>query len=181
VPVRELALSWIAPTFTVMREHRELLLALLAAEGFHGDEFGTGRPLSEAFRRMVADLGPEAQLEVDRRPLPGVDVPANIVVNIGMILGVALLEEAMRIEGEEVISTERLAEEMMAFAEYGIYRPDPEDAEGERTRRISEAELAGLLDRVADAERRATRAELELKLCGGRRLPAGNAERGDSD
>jgi len=164
VPVRDIALSWIPPTFAEMREHRELLLALLAAEGFHGDEFGSGRPLSEVFRRMVADLRPEAQLEVDRRPLPGVDVPANIVVNIGMILGVALLEDMVRADGEEAISTERLVEEMLAFAEYGIYRPDPDGEQPEPARRISERELAGLLDRLADAERRAIRAELELEL-----------------
>lgn len=168
VPVRDIALSWIPPTFAVMREQRELLLALLAAESFHGDEFGSGRPLSEGVRRMVADLQPEAQLEVDRRPLPGVDVQANIVVNIGMILGVALLEELLRVDDEAAIGTERLVEEMLAFAEYGIYRPDPSSEAEVRTRQISEEELAALLDRVADAERRATRAELELRVRGGR-------------
>ena len=177
VPVREIGLSWIPPTFTVMREHREVLLALIAADGFHADEFGAGRPLSEAFRNMVEQLLPEAQLEVQRRPLPGVDVPANIVVNIGMILGVALLEELLRVEGTEAISTERLVEEMLAFAEYGIYRPVGEEQDGERTRRISEAQLDGLLDRVADAERRAIRAEAELELLRGRSSPGHDADR----
>jgi hypothetical protein len=164
----ELGRSWVEPMYLALRENRDLLLALMAAEGFHHEDFQDRRPFGGGIRRLIEQTEPEAQMEVTRRGLPNVDVRANILANLGMLLGVALLEGSLGQDGGDYVGRERAVAEMLKLVEFGIYRPRAEDSERRGFRMLSEQEIARLLDRAADAERRATRAELELELLTGR-------------
>ena len=166
-PMTEVGRSWVEPMYTAIRENRELLLALMAAAGFHKEDFHDRRPLADGIRRLIEQTEPEARTEVSRRGLPDVDVRANIVANLGMLLGVALLEGALGDDDHDYLGRDRVVAEMLKLVEFGIFRPGPDDAGQRRFRTLSEAEIERLLDRAADAERRATRAELELELLTG--------------
>lgn len=174
-PMTEVGRSWVEPMYDAIRDNRDLLLALMAAEGFHAEDFQDRRPFGDGIRRLIDQTEPEARMEVTRRGLPDVDVRANIVANLGMLLGVALLEGALGHDGEDHLGRERATAEMLKLVEFGIFRPEPTEGGPRRFRTLSEDEIARLLDHAADAERRAVRAELELELLTGRRPGAPDA------
>jgi hypothetical protein len=79
-------------------------------------------------------------------------------------MGMAIFEAWMQPEGNPV-ARDRLVDEMVKVSIYGITRP-PGGASGEAAaaKPSNDRDVGELLDRVADAERRAIRAELELEL-----------------
>jgi AcrR family transcriptional regulator len=167
-PMSEVGRSWIESVYPVIRENRDLLLALMATERFHRDEFGDQRPMREGFRRLILQTEPEAELEASRRGLRVSDIRANMVANVGLLLGVALVEGLLAEDGADdetgFVGDHRMTTEMLQYMQYGVLRPGPDEQADQWTRVMTKAEIDRLLDRVADAERRAVRAELELEL-----------------
>jgi AcrR family transcriptional regulator len=160
-PLTDITSSWVPPLYEVMEEHRELVLALMVAEVFHPDEFGDSRPLSRALKRIIDQTVPAAAVEVERRDLLDVDVESNIVVALGMVLGVVQLCGLLDLD-DDYPGRERVLAEMVKLCVHGMYRTPASDEEAPV--QLGRAELAELLDRVTDAERRASRAELELEV-----------------
>jgi AcrR family transcriptional regulator len=160
----ELARRFIEPFYDLMRERRDLVLALLAAAQFHDDFSDDGTLSLTGLRHLIELLEPQLQIESAARPLHGVDVPATMRVVMGMIMGMAIFEAWMQPEGNPV-ARDRLVDEMVKVSIYGITRP-PGGAGGEAAaaKPSDDRDVGELLDRVADAERRAIRAELELDL-----------------
>jgi AcrR family transcriptional regulator len=172
-----LAQRFIEPFYDQLQERRDLLLALLAASQFHEDFADQESITFKGFGRLVERLERQLELEARRHPFHAVDVAAVLRVSIGMILGVALLGDWIQAV-DDPVGRNRLVDEMVRLSVHGIIRSDPgEPADDDRvTVRTDTGELTELLDRAADAERRATRAELELELL--RRRQHGQADRG---
>ena len=160
-----LARRFIEPFYDQVQERRDLLLALLAASQFHDDFADQESVTFKGFGRLVKRLEEQLELEARRRPFHAVDVPAVLRVSIAMILGVALLGDWIQSE-HEPIGRDRLVDELVRVSIHGIIRSDPSEPADGRTvsARADTGGLTELLDRAADAERRATRAELELEL-----------------
>jgi hypothetical protein len=91
-----------------------------------------------------------------------------VLISWGLIVGTALLEPALGLNEDDTKGRERLIEELSKFLLYGIAgRPRPETRAGESPAGLATSDIAQLLDRIVEAERRAVRAELELERLSG--------------
>ena len=169
VPLAEHAWAWVGPFFRAMRENRPLVLAALVAEEFYPEEFAaTGRSLVTEIRRVVDRMVPQAEMEAARRPLPDVDIPAMVAISVGMIMGTALLSPAAGPDDDE-LTDDRLFEELVQFTISGVAGRSGAGREVGGARSAGGVpDIGHLLDRAADAERRAIRAELEIEHLAGR-------------
>jgi AcrR family transcriptional regulator len=164
--VEELTRQFVEPLYDLLSEHRGLVLALISAGiGAEADR----EPAIPGLPEMIERLEPQIEIEAVRRPLPGLDVPATLRVSIGMVIGMAILDRWLHGADYE-LSRERIVEEMVRFCLYGVgARPDPDTPAGPGEPADRER-IGAVLDRVADAERRAIRAELELAHLTGRSI-----------
>jgi AcrR family transcriptional regulator len=159
-----LARRFIEPFYDLLQERRDLLLALLAASQFHDDFSGEEGVSLTGFGHLIDRMEPQLEIEAATRPFPGVDVPAALRAAIGMVMGVAILGDWLQSERDPV-GHDRLVKEMVELSVYGIKRPVPGNTGGDSADTQAEpGEVGELLDRIAEAERRAIRAELELDL-----------------
>ncbi len=156
--VEELTRQFVEPLYDLLSEHRGLVLALISAGiGADSDRDAAIPGLPELIER----LEPQIEIEAVRRPLPGLDVPATLRVSIGMVIGMAILDRWLH-NGDYGMSRDRIVDEMVRYCLYGVgARPGP-DAPAGRAEPADLERIRAVLDRVADAERRAIRAELEL-------------------
>jgi AcrR family transcriptional regulator len=162
--MEELARRFIEPFYELLRERRDLLLALFAAAEFHNDFSDDGTLTLTGFGHLIERLQSQLEIEAKVRPLHEIDVAAAIRVVIAMIMGVAILGDWLQPEGTPV-APDRLIDEMAKMSIYGINRAGGAGSgDGERATSLGVDQVAALLDRVAEAERRAIRAELELEL-----------------
>ena len=158
-PTENLTRAWVPALYSTLREERRLVLALMGAQEYGNEELKG--LLGARLRQIVSRMLPQARLEIERRPLSGVPLPDNIVVSLGMILGVALMDA----EREFDLASERLVEEQIQMTLFGVSGRAAGDARGGGGSRDDlGVEIDALLDRAADAERRAVRAELERDL-----------------
>jgi AcrR family transcriptional regulator len=156
--------AFVEPLYALFTEHRELILALVAAREFHADELDSDEPgLESALGQLLERLQPQLEIEAARRPLPDLDPPVTLLVSAGMIMGLALLEQTLH-SGQKGLSRQRIVEEMVKFCLYGVTGRAGDDGAAAPV----SPDVLALLDRVADAERRAIRAELELEHLTGR-------------
>ncbi|HTK64080.1 MAG TPA: helix-turn-helix domain-containing protein [Pseudonocardia sp.] len=155
----DLVRFWIEPVYRLVSEHRELLVALLAAEQFHDQDQPQERTweLDALLRRMDG----QAQVETERRGLgSGGDAGLTVRVSAGMVLGMVLLGDWLLGHGPHRAGDADVVAEMIRMITYGVEsrtsaaRPAPHTS--------TMPELALILDRLADAERRAAIAEHEL-------------------
>lgn len=154
----DLVRAFVPPLYRIMREERELILALLSAGEFHDDELhGLDGSLSATIREIVTRLEGHVAQEAASRPLPDLDAPRALLISLAMSLGLGLLEGAVHAEGRDDLGGEPLIEEMVKFTLHGVAGRPADRAEQ------STVGLAELFERVADAERRAVRAEVELE------------------
>jgi AcrR family transcriptional regulator len=154
----ELVRAFVPPLYRILREERELVLALLSAGEFHDDEVhGLDGSLSATVRHIVNKLEGHVAREASARPLPDLDAPRALLISFGMMLGLGLLDGAVHAEGQVDLGGDALIEEMVKFTLYGV-AGRPTSSTGQPT-----AGLTELFERVADAERRAVRAEVELE------------------
>jgi AcrR family transcriptional regulator len=175
----ELVRQFVVPLYRVLSGHRELVLALIAAQEFHAAvSDGAGESdLSQLLER----LEPQLEIEAARRPLREFDIPVTLRISVGMIMGVAVLDQWLFPTAAKRPDEERVLEELVQFCLYGVTARSsdggaggPEDGRGGPP----SPEVARLLDRLAEAERRAIRAELELEHVTGRLTPPAARDRG---
>ena len=165
--LEDLADAFAPPLYRAMRESRTLVLALMAAEEFHAEDFGE-RTLATEIRRYMTRMVPPAEIEVMRRSLQDVDVAPMVLISFGLIIGTALLEPALTGNVDDGAKNERLIAELTKFLLYGIAGRPAANAEADAgSSGLPESDLARLLDRVVEAERRAVRAELQLEQATG--------------
>jgi AcrR family transcriptional regulator len=168
----ELTRNWIEPVFTLVSEHRELLLALLAAQQFHDDDLHGGRTWE--LDTLLRQMDGQARFETERRGLgTGGDVGLTVRISAAMVLGMVLLGDWLLGSAADRRDDGQVIAEMVRMITYGTeHRDAPErgPAESHQSRpraagleaEAPTPELAMILDRLADAERRAAVAEHEL-------------------
>ena len=165
--VEELTRQFVEPLYDLLSEHRGLVLALISA----GIDTDSGRDGAiPGLPELIERLEPQIEIEAVRRPLPGLDVPATLRVSIGMVIGMAILGKWLA-DGDSGLSRDRIVREMVRYCLYGAgARPGPGVSAVPGGPPDLER-IGAILDRVADAERRAIRAELELAHLTGRSMP----------
>src|SRR5581483_1920462 len=172
----DLVRYWVEPVYRLLSEHRELLVALLAAEQFHDEDQPRERTweLDALLRRMDG----QAQVETDRRGLgSGGDAGLTVRVSAGMILGMVLLGDWLLGRGPDRAGDRDVVAEMIRMITYGVETREPAAPATVPQATVPQADLppttdtpapAGtpelglILDRLADAERRAAVAEYQL-------------------
>lgn len=171
--VEDLVRAFVEPLYTLLSDHRDLALALVASRDFRPE---AGHHNDDSAPPMLASLldrmEPQLEIEAVRRPLR-VDSPATVHVTVAMILGMALLDERALTSRDGRLSRRRLVEEMVNMILYGVLPRDGSRDESTGPGAASAGPTAEitlvLLDRVADLERRAIRAELEAEQLAGQR------------
>ena len=164
----DLVRQFVLPLYTVLTEHRELKLALIAAHAFNLETRPSSQEDSE-LSRMLDRLEPQLSFEATRRGLRNVNPSVTLRVSAGMVMAMAILDRWLLPHGERRPSPEQIIEEMVQFCLYGVSRPPDagheyreDDADDAAAPKELSPDISKLLDKVADAERRAVRAELEL-------------------
>ncbi len=112
--------AWIHALHDLMREHRDLVVALIAANSFdaEGDD-PEGGPLSDAFARPLERLE-----RFTRREMAGRDLAANPTVAVratfGMVMSMAVFDDWFFSGVARPPSGETIAREMTDLVVYGI-------------------------------------------------------------
>jgi AcrR family transcriptional regulator len=160
----ELVRGFIEPFYRLAIEQRELILALVSAQEFHTDTLGPshgGGELSALLKRMET----QAEVEKLRRPLRStVDPSLTVRVAAGLVLGMAVFDQWVLPAGSAPPATDDIVDEMVQIVTWGVeWVAAREGVADPQPRREPSPELGQVLDRLADAERRAVRAELKLE------------------
>jgi AcrR family transcriptional regulator len=168
----ELTRNWIEPVFLLVSQHRELLIALLAAQQFHDDDLQADLPWE--LDTLLRQMDGQARVETERRDLgTGGDVGLTVRISAAMVLGMVLLGDWLLGTGTDRRGDDEVVAEMVRMITYGTEHRDAAGSapvgvtvSGPATDQAAGAapspELALILDRLADAERRAAVAEHEL-------------------
>ena len=165
----QLVRNWVEPVFRLVSGHRELLVALLAAEQFHDEDQPAERvwELDALLRRMDG----QAQFETDRRGLGSSgDAGLTVRISAAMVLGMVLLGDWLLGDSPSRADQATAVAEMIRMITYGVETRDATPpATGPDTAAaslppgaVTAPDLSLILDRLADAERRAAIAEYEL-------------------
>ena len=163
VSLRELVVAFIDPLYALLREHRELAMALVQARELLPDsdtdadsDDATGTRVSARFWRNLS-----RSWNWERRRGLRVDRSTTIVVVLGMALGLALLDPVLGV-GAVQATPDQVSEAMVELVLHGVSPPDAAPTEVPVDAPVSAQMLLALHERVVAAERRAARAEFAL-------------------
>jgi AcrR family transcriptional regulator len=84
--------AWIASLHALMREHRELVVALITANAFEDEADSDGVPITDAFARPIRRLEKFTRREMAGRGLSG-DPTISVRAIFGMVLSMAVLDD----------------------------------------------------------------------------------------
>ena len=111
--------AWIHALHDLMREHRELVVALIAANSFDAEHDPEGAPLTDAFARPLERLE-----RFTRREMAGRGLAANPTVAVratfGMVMSMAVLDDWFFSGVTRPPSGETVAREMTDLVVYGL-------------------------------------------------------------
>lgn len=164
LPLRELVSTFIDPLYRLLREHRELAMALVQGrDAIRGgdDDDCDGDPWPSEVGEILQRLVPQLEIEGARRGLL-VDGSTTNVVILGMVLGLALIDPILPTTAVRA-RPEQVSEAMVELVLHGV-SPQGEIAPGPPPTGapVTTQMLLALHERVVAAERRATRAESTL-------------------
>ena len=124
--VEELVGGWLGGMYTVATRHRELILALMAAQAFETEQFGTTTEQPE----LAELLDRLAELTDMHRRAHDLHLPAPEIttrVSFAMVLGMALLDPWVFPPGTDRPDPERIIAELVDFQLHGVtQRPVPD-------------------------------------------------------
>jgi AcrR family transcriptional regulator len=120
----ELTGAWIHALNDLMREHRDLVVALIAANAIDAEDDPEGAPLSDAFARPLERLE-----RFTRREMAGRGLAANPTVAVratfGMVLSMAIFDDWFFSGVARPPSGETIAREMTDMIVFGFSGRDP--------------------------------------------------------
>lgn len=163
VSLRELVVAFIDPLYAVLREHRELAMALVQARELFPDSEADGDgggAWPSGLGEILAQLVPQLEMEGARRGLL-VDRSTTIVVVLGMVLGLALLDPLLP-DSAVPTTAEQLKGAMVELVLHGVSPQNDGPSEVPVDAPVTAQVLMELHERVVAAERRAARAESAL-------------------
>jgi AcrR family transcriptional regulator len=119
-PVEEVCGEFVNGLYKLLREHRELVVALVAAHAYEFDvvddeQGGVGNELGDAFTKLESLVVAER----DRRGLNALDPPLTVRVTVGMVMAMAVLDEWLFPRGRRP-SEQRLVNEMTLYMAHGV-------------------------------------------------------------
>lgn len=118
--------NYVAGLYDLLREHRELIMALVAAHAYELGVVGKGEGgmLSGALDRLEEVV----EAEVSRRGFNGVDIPVAIRATFGMVMAMAVLDDWLFPPDRRRPGRDRIVNEMVAFMVHGLaHRPPGDD------------------------------------------------------
>ncbi|MGH2669006.1 MAG: TetR/AcrR family transcriptional regulator [bacterium] len=114
--------NYVAGLYDLLREHRELVMALVAA---HAYEVGVAENGEQAMLSGVLDrLQDVVEAEVARRGFTGVDIPVAIRLTFGMVMAMSVLDEWLFTPDRHRPSRDRIVNEMVGFMVHGLAHRD---------------------------------------------------------
>jgi AcrR family transcriptional regulator len=113
--------AWITSLHALMREHRELVVALITANDFD-DEDPSGTPLTDAFARPIRRLETFTRREMAGRGLTG-DPTISVRATFGMVMSMAVLDDWFFAGVARRPTAEAVTKEMTDLVVGGITRP----------------------------------------------------------
>ncbi|WP_298291696.1 TetR/AcrR family transcriptional regulator [Novosphingobium sp.] len=148
---------FVPPLYRLMVSERQSVLALICVSEFHPEEFEQSQNFLAMIGRLVERVAPHVTLDLDAKPA--------LFSAFGLVLGVSLLSGSTNVgEGQYLSDPQRVVEELVTFTLRGVSMRGQQPVVSD----VAKSDLIErLLDRVADAERRAIRAELELEILKG--------------
>lgn len=118
----ELVAAWVHALHALLREHRELVSALIGASSFDGDIDPDGGPLREAFARPMQRME-----DFTRREFLGRGLTLNPTIAVraafGMVLSMAVFDDWFFSGVARPPSSSRIAREMTDLMVHGISGP----------------------------------------------------------
>jgi AcrR family transcriptional regulator len=88
----ELTGAWITALHALMREHRELVIALITANDFEAEEDGDSLPITDAFARPMRRMEKFTRREMAGRGLT-MDPMIGVRATFGMVMSMAVLDD----------------------------------------------------------------------------------------
>ncbi|MGQ0626055.1 MAG: TetR/AcrR family transcriptional regulator [Sporichthyaceae bacterium] len=122
----ELTGAWVQALHELMREHRDLVVALIAANAFEADSSGDGQPLTDAFTRPLQRLEAFTRREMRGRGLVG-DPSVSVRALFAMVMSMAVLDDWFFAGMAHRPSREQVTTEMTRLVVYGITGSAPAD------------------------------------------------------
>jgi AcrR family transcriptional regulator len=110
----ELVESVTVQVYELLSRHRDLLIAMLAAES-HEENFGNGLLLNQ----WMADVADAIERQRDVRGLQDADLPVLTRVGLAAVLGVGLLEPWFFPPGPDHPGRDRIEKVLVRFMQYG--------------------------------------------------------------
>lgn len=163
-PLRELVEGFIDPLYRLLREHRELAMALVQGHPLipsPRDTSDDGDAWPAEIGEILQQLVPQLEIEGARRGLR-VDASTTNIVVLGMVLGLALFDPVLPTNAVNATPAQ-LSQAMVELILHGVSphevcEPEPPPTDAPVTTQL----LIELHERVVAAERRAARAESAL-------------------
>lgn len=111
--------AWIHALHDLMREHRELVVALIAANSFEAEHDPEGGPLSDAFARPLERLERFTRREMTGRGL-GANPTVAVRATFGMVMSMAVFDDWFFSGITRPPSGETIAREMTDLVVFGL-------------------------------------------------------------
>jgi AcrR family transcriptional regulator len=116
----DLCEQFLAGFYDLLREHHDLVMALVSARRFDAEVGSCGEPASRMFAQALQRMENRVVDEIPVRGFRELDVPLTVRLAVGMVMSVALLEEWLFSGDVEPVARDRLVREMTMFLIYGI-------------------------------------------------------------
>lgn len=111
--------AWIHALHDLMREHRDLVVALIAANSSDADDDGEGAPLSDAFARPLERLERFTRREMAGRGL-GANPTVAVRATFGMVMSMSVFDDWFFSGVTRPPSEETIAREMTDLVVFGL-------------------------------------------------------------
>ena len=112
--------AYIDGFYRLLSEHRELVMALVTAQAYESlEEVSAASPLTRLLEELESLAGAEAAARGFH-----LDVHVATRVAMGMVMGMALLDEWLFQPGRRKPSRQRIVDEMVAFMVHGLAHRD---------------------------------------------------------
>jgi AcrR family transcriptional regulator len=111
--------AWITSLHALMREHRELVIALITANGFEEEADAGGIPITDAFARPIRRLEKFTRREMAGRGL-STDPTIGVRATFGMVMSMAVLDDWFFAGVAKRPATEAVTREMTDIVVFGI-------------------------------------------------------------
>lgn len=130
IPTAVLFRKFMTSLYEMMREHRQLFLALISAQAFDEDAVDDGTTDSE-LTRQIDRFSEFVEAEATTRPSGHLDHRVTFRAIVGMVIALSVLDEWLLPTGDRRPNDEHILDEVIQLSLYGMIgrRPKPNEVE----------------------------------------------------